>query len=179
MGFPFSYAMIIHEKLYKVANDWSYDDCFEYSKQAEMHLASLLQIEEYYHSRGYEPGFDIATENCAYEIKFQASELVFIEYRQSKSFLPSGICTTTSKYWLIVNHGRGQTGEIIGKVRQYAVETLRYVMLHTPPQLAYESRLGFSSWDIPHVWLGDIRWDNAVGAWDMSQFIRIGSPLLG
>lgn len=169
---------IYHERLYKVQPNWSWDNCFEYSKQAEFALATLLKMKQAQLSEGYFPEYDIRWRDYTFEVKYQNTTRLNVEFRQQKSGNPSGIVTSTANYWLVVSKGKTMDGAVVGKVRQYDTKTLRSTAMCEIDSGVGDARyLQLDPKKINHTWLGDVVWDDDTKSWDMSRWIRPGRSL--
>lgn len=171
--------LVTHSSLFRVTPDWSWEDCFQYSNQAEIAVAALLGVSNPVVTEGYAPGYDFSSKGLKYEVKFQNTHRVNLEFKQEKSGSPSGVLTSTADWWIVVSTGITMQGEVVGKVRGYRTSTLQeivqgYLNESPPSHIRYFT---LTPRDIPHTWLGDVTWDPTTATWDVSQWTKRGSPL--
>ncbi len=101
---------------------------FEYSKLKELELLTLVADMMKWPSargdrQGYNPGYDGWIGEKTFEVKFQSSAEMIIEYARYDG-TPSGISLSTADYWLLVNRSSIKA-KPAGKVRCLPTATLR------------------------------------------------------
>ncbi len=173
--------LVHHRQLYTLVDnsEESWNRCFMYSNRAEQALCKLIGIPEAEITQGYQPGYDAWWNGVKYEMKFQNTTALRVEFMQSATNHPSGLATTTADYWIVVSRGELDT---VGKVRQYSTNTLR---THVSEWLQFSSQEQFefgvaklAPTNVQHNWLGDISWDTEEQIWDLTKWIRKGRPLI-
>ena len=172
--------LVFHPSLFQVTPNWSWDDCFRYSNKAELAVATLIGASNPIITEGYAPGYDFSAGGLKYEVKYQNTHLVNLEFKQEKTGVPSGIFTSTADWWIVVSTGVTMQGEVVGKVRGYRTPTLQQIVwdkITETGQIPNTHYFTFGPRDLPHTWLGDVTWDPTTTTWDMSRWMKRGSPL--
>lgn len=162
--------IVQHNLLWQTTSTWTLDKCFSYSKQVEQALADLLVLPNYSLSQGFDNRYDILSNVTTFEVKFQNTNKLRLEFRQSANFNPSGIAVSKSNYWVVVCKGYTRDGDCVGKIRQYNTKVLKQTTRQTITEELYNSSnyLSLDPRQVDHIWLGDIcTTDNT---WDLTHW---------
>lgn len=169
--------IVQHNQLWQTNPNWSLDHCFEYSKQAELALANLLNLPNPQLSKGFNNEYDIYSNNTTFEVKFQNTSKLRLEFRQANNFNPSGIAVSKSNFWIVICKGFTRDGYLVGKVRQYNTKSLKRHVRQTIDEDIFTqyNYLQMNPRDVDHIWLGDIF--VTQDTWDLSSWRTLGYQL--
>jgi hypothetical protein len=164
--------IVVHEKLWVVKEGWGWSNCFAYSQEAEAAVANLLGHRDAVLTEGNFPGYDYEHNGMKYEVKFQRTNGLRLEYRQSKSGKPSGVATTTADKWIVISTGLTMEGKLVGKIRAYDADVLREVVEQLVDPDSDGNTIVVNPKEVPHKWLGDVHFDSVARAWDLTSWTR-------